>query len=423
MLSICTHRLAAAAAVAALSFAAASARAAPSWITVGEKAHALLAQVAPQARTLGSQQLKSVALEQRGSRRLVPSSETVYALEVDDAALPALSEAVHDELRKCGGFIRHDSAAEALATLQKLLTLQNTPPTNVAPSYVINDQAAVNALLPQLQASNILSTIQTLSDFQNRRHTSSHGTAASNWLFNAWTQLAPGRRNVRVTQIAHTGFSQKSVMLEIQGTSNSREVVVLGGHLDSTASGNPETVRAPGADDDASGVASLTEVIRVLIANNYQPKRTLRFYAYAGEEAGLLGSKQIVASMPRQRTQVVGVLQLDMTAYQGTATDLWIFTDYTNAAQNQFLGNLASTYLPQYTVGFDACGYGCSDHASWYLGGFAASFPFESSNTQDNPRIHTAGDTIANFGGSANHALKFSRLALTFMVELGSDNR
>ncbi len=421
MLSICTHRLAAVAAVAALSFAAGAAHAAPSWITVGEKAHALLVQAAPQARTLGSQQLKSVALERRGSRKLVPSTETVYALEVDDAVLPALSEAVHEELRKCGGFIRHDSAAEALATLRRLDVLQSTPPTNVAPSYVINDQAAVNAMLPQLQASNILATIQTLSDFQNRRHTSSHGTAASNWLYNAWTQLAPGRRNVRVTQIAHTGFTQKSVLLEIQGTSNSREVIVVGGHLDSTASGNAETVRAPGADDDASGVASLTEVARVLLANNYQPKRTLRFYAYAGEEAGLLGSKQIVASMSSQRTQVVGVLQLDMTAYQGSAADLWIYTDYTNAAQNQFLVNLATTYLPQYTVGFDACGYGCSDHAAWHLGGFAASFPFEASDAQYNPRIHTAGDTIANFGGAANHALKFSQLALTYMVELGSD--
>jgi leucyl aminopeptidase len=410
-----------------LAGACAPALAAPTWITIGERAHALLVRDAPEARQLAT---RSVAVNMPAARgnggsrgtagALTRGSEQVYAMEVDDAALLTLGEAVHDELRRCGGFIQHASAAEALATLD---SVQGMPGVTAAPSYAIDNQVAVKLLLPQMQASNILSTIQSLSDFQNRRHTSSHGLAASNWLAAQWKALAGTRPDVRVTQIAHTGnnFKQPSVMLEITGSGNEREVVVLGGHLDSVVSGNAETVRAPGADDDASGVASMTEVIRVLMANKIHPKRTLRFYAYAGEESGLLGSKQIVASVANELIKIVGVMQLDMTAYQGSATDLWIYTDYTNAAQNAFVANLAATYLPQLTVGYDICGYGCSDHASWHVAGYPASFPFEASFGTDNPRIHTVNDTIANFGGTANHALKFSQLALAFMVELGSD--
>jgi leucyl aminopeptidase len=110
-----------------------------------------------------------------------------------------------------------------------------------------------------------------------------------------------------------------------------------------------------------------------------------------------------------------------MTAFQGDSTDIWLYTDFTNAAQNQFLANLVTAYLPSYSVGYDACGYGCSDHASWHNKGFIASFPFEASDATYNFQLHTPNDTIATFGGTANHALKFTRLALAWLVELASD--
>ena len=398
-----------------------AALAAPTWLTIGERAHALLVQVAPQAQTspqtLASREVQVTLPVKRGGSALTQGVEVVHAVQVDDAALPLLSEAVHSQLNRCGGFAQHASMAEALATLHRL---QGTPAPAPAVSYAIDNVAEVNAMLPQLQASNILATIQSLSDFQNRRYNSSHGVAASDWLFSKWKSLDPGdRRNIRVTQIPHAGWPQKSVQFEIVGSTN--ELIILGGHLDSIAGGAPETARAPGADDDASGVAILTEVIRVLMASNYQPKRTVRFIAYAAEEVGLLGSQAIAAAQALQRVRLVGVLQLDMTAYQGDATDLWLISDYTDAAQNGFLAALAAAYLPGLTVGFDACGYACSDHASWFNRGYVASFPFEATLAHSNPTIHSASDTIATFGGQANHALKFSQLALAYAVELGSD--
>jgi leucyl aminopeptidase len=406
---------------AAAALAAPSAQAATTWITLGERAYMLLVPLAPEARVLSTRRVPVIKPELRGSSTLVNGSEMVLAVEVDESALEELTGSVHQALHKCGGYARHESEAEALAVLAKLGT---APVAQRLPSYTIDNPAAVNARLPLMQSSNILSTIEQLAAFQNRRYNSSHGVAASDWLFNQWTALnVTGRRNVKVTQITHAGWAQKSVELLFQGAGNSGETIVLGAHLDSINGGaaTAETQRAPGADDDASGVASLTEIIRVMLATNYQPKRNIRFIAYAAEEVGLRGSQAVVAAQAGRRDRVVGVLQLDMTAFQGDATDLWIYTDFTSPAQNQFIASLAAFYLPTLTVGYDFCGYGCSDHASWHNAGYPVSFPFEASDNTFNFALHTTQDTTATFGNQADHALKFARLGMAFAVELASD--
>lgn len=418
---------------AAAALLAPAAQAAPTWVTLGEQAYVLLLQqeaargasVTP-TRVLSSRRVPITVPELRGSATLVDGSETVLAIEVEEDLLDGLSLAVHEQLHRCGGYKRHDSEAEALAVLHRAARGGEQPLNQ--PSYSISFPQAVNSRLPLIQGSNLLSTITQLSNFQNRRHNSSHGEAASNWLFNQWQGLNPGnRRDVRVSQITHTYTGlptrQQSVEFTILGSSNSGETLIIGAHLDSINGGNStaETQRAPGADDDASGVATLTELIRVLMASNYRPQRNLRFIAYAAEEVGLRGSQAIASAQAGRRDRVVGVLNLDMTAFRGDNTDIWIYTDYTNAAQNQFLADLVAAYLPDLSVGYDRCGYACSDHASWHNRGFAASFPHEASNATFNRALHTVNDTVATFGNQADHALKFARLALAYVVELGSD--
>lgn len=211
-------------------------------------------------------------------------------------------------------------------------------------------------------------------------------------------------------------------MLSIAGSERPDESIVLGAHLDSILSSRmSDTATAPGADDDASGVASLTEALRAMLAHGYRPMRSVHFIAYAAEEVGLRGSQDIARSFKQSKGAVMGVLQLDMTNYKGTANDIVLFTDYTDGKQNAFLAELMSSYLPDLTVGYDKCGYACSDHASWQALGYPASMPFESSFARDNPAIHTAKDTFANSGGQAVHALKFARLAAAFAIELGSE--
>ncbi|MCP3911619.1 MAG: M20/M25/M40 family metallo-hydrolase, partial [Actinomycetia bacterium] len=235
-----------------------------------------------------------------------------------------------------------------------------------------------------------------------------------------WQGYAQGRAGVSVDLVAHSGINQPSVVLTIPGTSLAGEVVVLGGHLDSTAfgSGNPEFL-APGADDNASGIAVLSEVIRVAMAAGFFPQRTVQFMGYAAEEIGLVGSQDIAAAYQAAGTDVVAVLQLDMTGYFGSVEDIGILSDFTDGTLTAFLGELVDTYQPELLWTTTACGYGCSDHAAWHLEGFPAAMSFESRFGQHNPEIHTTADTLATLGDNVDHAYKFARLGLAFMVEIG----
>ncbi len=334
--------------------------------------------------------------------------------------LETISARLHEATRRCGGFIAHrtlERARRALAAAARESAAR-------APiDYTIDQQALVGSLEPAIQKPAILATIEHLSTaFNNRYHAHPSGVAAAQWIHDLWLGYAQNRADVTVELVSHSGVNQPSVVLTIPGTDLSDEVVILGGHLDSTAfgSGDPEFL-APGADDDASGIAALSEVIRVAMAEGYFPQRTIQFMGYAAEEIGLVGSQDIAADYQAAGTDVVAVLQLDMTGYFGSAEDIGLVSDFTDASLTSFLGELVDAYQPELLWTTTACGYGCSDHASWHFEGFPASFSFESRFGQHNPSIHTPSDTVATLGNSADHAYKFARLALAFMVEIGKD--
>lgn len=83
----------------------------------------------------------------------------------------------------------------------------------------------------------------------------------------------------------------KNVIAKITGSDPDlkNEYIVLGGHFDHLGVRNGQVYN--GADDDASGSAVVMEVARLMKANNIQPKRTVLFCLWTGEELGLIGSR------------------------------------------------------------------------------------------------------------------------------------
>jgi leucyl aminopeptidase len=383
---------------AAVLMASASAAAAQNgWLTVGEAAY--------------------LQLKQSGHHfTLRGNSDQVYLLQVKARDVPGIAGTLHRQRRHCGGFMYHAGEAEARLALAGL-----APARATRPSYAIANQAVVAPMLAQMEAARIEDAILRLSGFVNRYYSSAHGAEASNWLRANWAALGAAHPAISVTQFAHAGYAQRSVIATIAGTDKAGEVLVLGAHLDSISLGaGPATARAPGADDDASGVAGLGEVLRVIATQGYRPRRTIKLIAYAAEEVGLRGSQELARDFRRRKVDVVGVLQLDMSNYQGSPKDIYLISDYTDPEQNQFLGKLIDAYLPGLQAGADRCGYACSDHAAWNAQGYATSMPFEAQLAQDNPHIHSEHDTYANSRNQSLHALKFARLAAAWAVELGS---
>jgi hypothetical protein len=99
--------------------------------------------------------------------------------------------------------------------------------------------------------------------------------------------------------------------------------VVIGAHYDHLGLGWPDVHQEdagkihPGADDNASGVAVLLELAEVL-GKTWRPERPVVFVAFAGEEAGRLGSQHYVAHTGRfPVTQSLGMLNLDSVGRLG----------------------------------------------------------------------------------------------------------
>jgi leucyl aminopeptidase len=350
------------------------------------------------------------------------SSNGISVLKVKASEIENLSALMHDKFNRCGGFIVHDSEQEALEVISNN-TLRNTAKNADFLNYTISEGATVQNMLTQVNEFSIRETILKLSSFKNRYYKSQTGVDSQAWLKKSWETLAAGRSDVSVDYFKHSNFPQPSVIMTVEGSSLKNEIVILGGHADSISGyWGRERARAPGADDNASGIATITEVIRVMMDSSYKPERTIKFMAYAAEEVGLLGSKAIANDFKAKGKKVVGVVQFDMTNHKGTSDlDIVFMTDFTNQAQTKFMGTLIDTYIPGVTWGYSKCGYGCSDHASWHNAGYPASMPFESTMGDINGKIHTKNDTIdaTHSHGTADHAEKFTRLGVAFMVEMG----
>lgn len=340
-----------------------------------------------------------------------PSDEV--ALLVPRASLADISAAQHQEHHRCGGFMLQESEAEAMAVLHA-----ERPAQLVAPAYTLDNQSTVKALLPELQEANVLASIRKLSSYRTRFHTSTTGEEAALYIRDSWKAIAGGRDDIEVALVEHQKTPQPSVRMTIRGSTLAEQWVVLGGHLDSISGRGNNTSVAPGADDNASGIASLTEIARAAVALDYRPERSVVFYGYAAEEIGLVGSAEIAAQAKAEGLDVYGVMQLDMTNYTTAPTPyIGLVTDFTDASLNSFSQQLIETYLDVPYKLFE-CGYGCSDHASWDKQGFPAVAPHEADMEESNQRIHTANDTLALSKDSAAHSMHFVRFGVAFMAEL-----
>lgn len=342
----------------------------------------------------------------------VVSNERTVIFQINPERLPELAHFMHERFNRCGGFFAHDTRSEAEIDLDE-------PVTRTAGPYSLDQQSVVEPLVAQVREEELRGTINTMAAHHTRYYQTETGVAASRWLQGRWQALAKSIPNASAQLVTHPGWKQPSVVLSITGTESPNEIVVLGGHLDSISGmwGGGDK-RAPGVDDNASGIAVLTEAVRLLGAAGWRPKKTVQFMGYAAEEVGLRGSKEIADRYAREGKKVAGVIQFDMTNFKGSSEQVYLLTDNVDPTLTAFLGKLVETYV-RVPFSTTECGYGCSDHASWTRSGFAASAAFEASFNGMNRNIHSDRDTLANSGGNAEHSVNFAKLAVAFAVELG----
>ena len=95
------------------------------------------------------------------------------------------------------------------------------------------------------------------------------------------------------------------------------QVIVVGAHYDHLGYGGPASLGPygyihPGADDNASGTATVLELAKAFTILATPPRRSILFAAWEGEEKGLLGSKHWLADPTVPLEHVAAALNLDM---------------------------------------------------------------------------------------------------------------
>ncbi len=187
----------------------------------------------------------------------------------------------------------------------------------------------ISKYVQEVNKDSLKANVQKLVSF-GTRHTMSSTTnkvegigAARTWVlskFKDYAKNSGGRMDVflqnedlqpdgkRISTVTNLG----NPIALLKGTDPAdKRIIIITGHLDSRVSDvMNSTSIAPGANDDASGVAAVIESARILSKSKF-PMSVL-FVAVSGEEQGLLGAKMLADKAKAENWKIEAVLNNDM---------------------------------------------------------------------------------------------------------------
>lgn len=196
----------------------------------------------------------------------------------------------------------------------------------------------------------------------------------------------------------------RNVIMTLPGNDSilKNEYLIIGGHFDHLGMGGPgSSSRAidtlaihHGADDNASGVASMLEIAEKF-AGNGDNARSIIFAGFAAEEMGLLGSKYLTDNLPVETDRINAMINLDMIGRLKENKILQVGGVGTAREFENIITRHADTSLIKLTLSQE--GYGPSDHSSFY----GKDIPVLFFSTGAHLDYHTPYDTPdkINYGG------------------------
>lgn len=172
------------------------------------------------------------------------------------------------------------------------------------------------------------------------------------------------------------------------------EYVVVGAHYDHLGTsvlkrdGKEVEQIYYGADDNASGVATLIEVARQVASQHFMFRRSVIFALFGAEELGMMGSWYFLNRSFRHADDIVAMINLDMVGRSGRDNTMQVYTADANVEMMEIINWLSGRALsiaPKYTP----TDYFPSDHRNFYQKGIPVAL-FTSGTHRD---YHTVRDT------------------------------
>ncbi len=192
-------------------------------------------------------------------------------------------------------------------------------------------------------------------------------------------------------------FPVYNVIAEIPGTEFPDEVIIISAHMDSW-----DGPGSMGTTDNGTGTCVTIEAARILAAVGAQPKRTIRFALWGGEEQGLLGSKGYIESLSDEEKAKISAAFVDDggTNYEGGLPAADYMVEYLAAATAPVNGVFYSETDGKFLdvnirpTGDKIDTHGGSDHAAFNRVGVPGFFWDEVGRAEYGYGWHTQNDTL-----------------------------
>jgi Peptidase family M28/Repeat of unknown function (DUF346) len=248
----------------------------------------------------------------------------------------------------------------------------------------------VQALVSSISQPSYTAYLTWLAGLFTRHSLSADFVTAANWARDELNGL--GYVTSLVPVAVPGGTSYNVIADRTGGQPGSRQLVVVTAHLDSINFPGGAAATAPGADDNGSGSAGVLEIARVLAS--HPAGHDLRLILFGGEEQGLHGSVQHVASLTSvERARIRAVINMDMVATLNTAAPTVLLE---GAAVSQgVMDNLAEAAATYTTLTVEtSLNPFASDHVPFINASIPAVLTIEGSDSA-NGHVHTANDTMS----------------------------
>ena len=291
---------------------------------------------------------------------------------------------------------------------------------------IAEENPEIRAMMDSVSIDSIKANIEHLCSYHNRRFDSRHIYEVQDWLTSRYMQFGVDTVMLHDFKVHKEGFPEETAdnVLAVQwGTRTPEEFVICGAHYDSWNDDgtDPDTIRSPGADDNASGVAGILETARIL--SNYTFDRTIIYGNWNAEEIGLKGSAAYAADCAEQLMDIVGYFNLDMTGYLEEGTDIHVHLMFTtrDSLIGRYVFNFSQVYFPEMPIRQAWLAWGDSDYSSFNRNGYPAVHPFEDVHASS-PFIHSRQDVLGLSVNNLDQSKRFTELNLGLVATLAGPN-
>jgi Zn-dependent M28 family amino/carboxypeptidase len=170
---------------------------------------------------------------------------------------------------------------------------------------------SIDSIASSVSRNNIEKWINDLASFHTRHSKSKYIDDVANWLKDELGKIS--QADINFHGYKEGGYKLKNIICQKTG-SLSDEVIVVCAHYDSRMEDLEDmNSRAPGADDNASGVAVILEVARLISHLNLE--KTIQLVFFSGEEQGLWGSKHYAKHLKDNNVALHRLINLDMVGF------------------------------------------------------------------------------------------------------------